>query len=111
MGASIIRTISGVADGSTEFTLLIDAWPSDVNIRWKWLAACNQDSRGSWTKLVLQRGRQEYCFTKTRQTNAAQSVQVALDVKAPGDFRAGAIFAGAASGDRVGVNVFGEIVD
>jgi len=108
---SIVRTMSATSDGSTEITLLIDAWPPDVNIRWNWLAACNKDSRGSWTQLILKRASQVYGFTRTRQTLSNQSVQIAPGVKAPGDFRPGAIFAGSASGDRLEICAFGEIID
>lgn len=110
MGASIVRTMSATSDGSDEVTLLIDAWPSDVVIRWDWIAAMNRDSRGTSTRLILQRGRQVYNFTKTRQTGGDTTVHVAPRVKAPGDFRAGAIFEDASSGDRLEISVFGEIV-
>lgn len=108
---TIVRSMSGTSDGSTNVELAIDAWPPDVTIRWNWVAAICRDSRGSRTDLYLRRGSQKYYFDVDRQANSDRTIEIAPRVTAPGDFQVCANFNGTSSGDKIELYAFGEIVE
>ena len=106
---AIIRSLSKVCDNATTDELFLDTWPSEVNIVWRRISARDYTNSPTRVEVSLKRGNDYYILNAAAQGAAARDVRTAEEFAAPGDFRPGARFWGATSGDVLEIYCYGEI--
>ena len=107
---AIIRSLAVVAGATGVDDVFFDDWPIGQLIVWHRIVALDRTTDLDRIELSLLRGSERFVLKSSNITAAALSAQTSEAFAAPGNYRVGARFVGATTGDVLEVYGYGEIV-
>jgi len=109
MGEVTIRRLAVQADATGDQLVLLDALPFKEVIHWTMVVARDPGEHCSHINLVLMEGRTEYVLNHVSTAFFHHKCCTMTDFYAPGNFRVGARFVGAAEKDTLEVYAYGVV--
>jgi len=104
-----IRRLSAIADATGDQLVLMDALPFQEAIHWTCIEARDLTTKTARIDLVLMQSRIEFVLRGRAVASKENTVSILEDVYAPGEYRVGARFVGAAEGDVLELWAYGIV--
>lgn len=107
----IVRRLTELCTNATSQDVVLDAWPSEVKVRWQRLVARDLANVCTRIELLFKRGSREYLLNSAVAAVVHTSVAVDGPLIVPGDFRVCARFVGATLTNNLEIYAFGDVLD
>ena len=106
----IVRSMSQICTNAVSEDVRLDAWPSDLLVRWDRVVMRDLQTANTRMEILLVRGGETYYLASGLPGAVGYTFPLVGPVYAPGDFRLVGRFVGATAGDTLELFAYGEAV-